>query len=186
MLTWTDSHGNLWLYGGESYATGSQTQFNNWADLWKFSPSDGEWTWVSGSSTPNQEVNFGTMGVAAASNTPGSRVDSATWIDAQGNLWLFGGTSVNGPLITAYSDLWEYSNGQWTWVLGKNQGFGGSYGTFRVAASSNYPPIRAQAAAWVDSSGHLLLFGGETAVSSSEGPNLLPNTSLNDLWEYTP
>ncbi len=187
MLSWTDSKGNLWLYGGESNSIAPQGQINFWADLWMFSPSSGQWTWVGGSSTPNQSVNFGQMGVAAASNTPGSRWDSATWTDAQGNLWLFGGTSVNGPLITAYSDLWEYSNGQWTWVLGKNQGFGSSYGTLGVAASSNYPPIRAQAAAWVDSSGHLLLFGGETAVSMSGGElDVLPNTSLNDLWEYTP
>ena len=46
---WTDSRGNLWLFGGEGYdSIGARGYLN---DLWEFNPSTNEWTWVSGSST---------------------------------------------------------------------------------------------------------------------------------------
>ena len=47
-LSWTDTNGNLWLFGG-MVATG--TQEDNLNDLWKFDPATNEWAWVSGSST---------------------------------------------------------------------------------------------------------------------------------------
>ncbi len=191
MITWSDGKGNLWLYGGESYTTAPPTRINYWADLWMFSPSSGLWTWVGGSSTPNQGTNFGQMGVAAAGNTPGSREGSATWIDASGNLWLFGGTVHNGDMPNPiYPDMWEYSpsNGQWTWMEGTQSGTGGVFGQIGVADSKNIPTIRANAAAWTNSSGQFLLFGGDTpgggALTDSGIP--FPNTALNDLWEYTP
>lgn len=189
MLFWRDSKGNLWLYGGGSYANSAQTQFNNWADLWMFSPSSGQWMWLGGSSQPNQTANFGQMGVTAAGNTPGSREDSATWIDASGNLWLFGGivSASGGDSLTMYPDLWEYSSGQWTWVGGSNSLNTVAYGKQGIAEATNLPPIRAYAATWIDGSGHLILLGGQVPGASA-GPDLLPlpNTALNDLWEYTP
>src|SRR6266566_7817520 len=46
---WTDSSGNLWLFGGEGYdSVGARGYLN---DLWKFTPSTNEWTWISGTST---------------------------------------------------------------------------------------------------------------------------------------
>ena len=50
-----------------------------------------EWTWVGGSHSIPQLGNYGTLGVAAAGNLPGSRESSSTWVDKNGNLWLFGG-----------------------------------------------------------------------------------------------
>jgi len=37
-----------------------------------------------------------------------------------GNLWLFGGSGYisSGPSGGLLNDLWEYSNGQWTWMSG--------------------------------------------------------------------
>lgn len=192
MLSWTDSKGNLWLYGGESNSIAPQGQINFWADLWMFSPSSGQWTWVGGSSTPNQSVNYGQMGVAAASNSPGSREDSATWTDAQGNLWLFGGIVHNGDVPNPiYADLWVYSvpNGQWNWMGGSQQsGFGGVYGKQGLASNKNIPAIRASAAAWNNSTGQFLLFGGDTPGAGALTDSGTPTTStaLNDLWEYTP
>jgi hypothetical protein len=58
-LTWTDAAGDLWLFGG--YGVGSPI-FN---DMWKYSPSSAQWTWVSGSNTPDATAVYGTLGVAA-------------------------------------------------------------------------------------------------------------------------
>ena len=48
--TWIDSSGNLWLFGGYGNVSSNNVYFN---DLWEYSQSTGEWTWVSGSSSTN-------------------------------------------------------------------------------------------------------------------------------------
>ena len=47
-LTWTDSNGDLWLFGGGGFD--SKGIMGNLNDLWKYSPSAAEWTWVGGAS----------------------------------------------------------------------------------------------------------------------------------------
>ena len=37
----------------------------NLGDLWKFSPSSGLWTWMSGPIATNGTVSYGTLGMAA-------------------------------------------------------------------------------------------------------------------------
>ena len=59
-------------------------------DLWKYSPSTNQWTWVSGNNTASLGV-YGTQGVSSSFNFPGSRGGSVIWIDSNGTLWLFGG-----------------------------------------------------------------------------------------------
>jgi hypothetical protein len=49
--SWIDSSGNLWLFGGYGYdSTGSVGKLN---DLWQYSPSSGQWTWVGGEDAAN-------------------------------------------------------------------------------------------------------------------------------------
>ena len=44
--SWIDSAGNLWLFGGVGYdSTGAVGNLN---DLWRYTPSTAQWTWVSG------------------------------------------------------------------------------------------------------------------------------------------
>ena len=74
-----------------------------------------EWTWISGPQTPQLPV-YGTLGTPAASNQPGNRELSASWTDANGNFWIFGGlgrdsTPVYGlsPTIKQpYSESWNF------------------------------------------------------------------------------
>ena len=48
-VSWTDSEGNLWLFGGSGFdANGNGADLN---DLWKFNPSTNEWAWMGGGST---------------------------------------------------------------------------------------------------------------------------------------
>jgi len=102
-ISWTDTSGNLWLFGGfGNDSTGTLSLLN---DLWKFDGTN--WTWTSGSQIGNGIGSYGTLGTASASNLASSRVGAVSWIDASGNLWLFGGLDANtsGNL----NDLWRFT-----------------------------------------------------------------------------
>jgi N-acetylneuraminic acid mutarotase len=185
-LTWVDGGGNLWLFGGIGLDSAGNSGLLN--DLWEYSPSTGEWTWMSGSSTVNAPAVYGTQGTAATNNVPGGRHDAVSWIDSSGNLWLFGGEGRdhNGT-IGALNDLWEFTpnttvaDATWTWVGGSDTvNAAGVYGYVGVADTANAPGARYAAVAWIDSSGNVWLHGGD-GYAASGAPGL-----LNDLWEYVP
>jgi hypothetical protein len=81
---------------------------SNLDDLWEFNLANKTWTWVSGSSTGNASGVYGVQGVAAATDIPGGRSNSASWIDSSGNLWLFGGIGTAGVYSGYFNDLWLY------------------------------------------------------------------------------
>jgi hypothetical protein len=176
-VSWVDSSGNFWLFGGFGYdSNGTHGALN---DLWKYTA--GEWTWVSGSNLVNQSGVYGAQGVPAPGNVPGARNWSAGWTDSSGHLWLFGGTGY-GPIGQSgfLNDLWRYKNGQWTWMSSSNLiGRSGAYGTQGVPATTNIPGARQNAWSWTDPAGNFWLFGGN-AIDSAGGIGL-----LNDLWKYS-
>jgi N-acetylneuraminic acid mutarotase len=180
--SWTDASGNFWLFGGIGYDAAGSTGYLN--DLWKYTPSTGLWTWVSGSNANNSSGIYGTQGTAAAGNVPGARQAAAAWIDASGNLWLFGGEGYDAAGGTGYlNDLWKFTpgTGLWTWVSGGGGiNASGVYGTLATAAAGNLPGARYSANAWIDSSGNLWLFGGIGEDATGTVGN------LNDLWRYSP
>ena len=174
---WSDSSGNLWVFGGSGFdSAGTNGDLN---DLWKFTVSTSEWTWMGGSNLANQSGVYGTEGTPAAGNIPGSRTMAVNWSDSSGNLWLLGGWDSAGAL----NDLWKYSpsSNEWTWMGGSSSANqDGVYGTEGTEASGNVPGARGNSIGWIDSSGNLWLFGGYGFDSvGTEG-------DLNDLWEYTP
>jgi N-acetylneuraminic acid mutarotase len=179
---WQDTNGNLWLFGGwGSDSTGSLGYFN---DVWEYSPSSGEWTWVSGTSLVSGGAVYGSPGVTAASNVPGGRYDAVSWRDADGNLWLFGGSGLDyAGAIGILSDLWMFSPamGEWTWVGGSNTAqVGVLTGSQCTAAAANAPGARRDATGWMDGAGNLWLFGGWGCDSNGKVGY------LNDLWKYSP
>lgn len=99
------SNGILWLFGGD--ATGLSTSDDD--DLWGFNPLTMEWVWMGGSSDNSTPVPgiYGTLGVPASGNFPGTRYSATSWTDSSGNLWLFGGTSQG--FYGNFNDLWEYT-----------------------------------------------------------------------------
>jgi hypothetical protein len=176
--TWTDTSGDLWLFGGYGYdSNGNLLPMN---DLWKF--GNGEWTWMGGPMLAGQSGNYGTLGVPSASTIPGARFEPASWTDSSGNFWMFGGNGFDSVgNESPMNDLWKYSNGQWTWVAGSSVGKqNGHYGTLGVAAASNAPGGRSCAMTWIDASGSLWLFGGAGYDESNP-----INGMLSDLWEYS-
>ncbi len=178
-ITWTDPAGNFWLFGGNS--VGNVGTLN---DLWEYGPAAGHWVWQGGSDTVGAAASYGSQGAPAATNNPGAREGAATWTDAAGNLWLFGGDSLAGQNWEEFNDLWTYnpSTGLWTWVGGsKTAANSGIYGTLGVPAAGNLPPARTDAIRWVDSAGVFWLFGGARLDSNGSY-----HAVLNDLWSYDP
>jgi len=176
-ISWTDSFGNLWLFGGFGFDPSDSGDLN---DLWEFNPTAGTWEWVSGSNSADDNGVYGTLGIASTSNVPAARtLGGSSWTDSSGNLWLFGGIGTSARL----NDLWKFNptTGSWTWVGGSNAGnASGVYGTLGVASTSNVPGARQTPLSWTDSSGNLWLFGG--LGNDSTGSSGV----LNDLWKYTP
>jgi hypothetical protein len=182
-----------------------------------------QWTWVMGSNKANQTGNYPAQPVTGAVSTitaagtcglavgdpplscqavtltgalPGSRWGASGWIDASGNLWLFGGwgldsTGTNGN--GALSDLWVYTPnatagqpGTWAWIKGSNTGAqNGIYGDelFPYKTYEIYTPGgRSNGTHWVDHNNQLWLFGGLGYDSTST----TGNGHLNDMWRYLP
>jgi N-acetylneuraminic acid mutarotase len=192
-VTWTDSNGNLWLFGGVGYDSVSADGYLN--DLWKFDPSANEWTWMGGSSTLPGDYSagpgvYGTLGAPAAGNIPSGRAGAVSWNDAKGNFWLFGGYSDSAAGTFVFNDLWEFNplTNEWAWMGGCNPSAcngsnsdsqPGVYGTLGLASPKNQPGSRDNAMSWADGKGNLWLFGGTGYDSAGNQGN------LNDLWEFS-
>ncbi len=140
--------------------------------------------------------------------TPGGRVFPATWTDAQGNRWLFGGNGYPypNPLVPAnqtlpgfLNDLWVYDQAVGGWVPANLQvlnpsldlwvdntapleveAASGVYGALGVS-SGGAPGARWGSSTWTDGAGNLWMFGGQGYDASTEDFTL-----LNDIWEWVP
>ncbi len=177
-VTWKDNSGNLWLFGGNGFASVGGLDFLN--DLWKYDITSNEWTWMSGSKNPDQVGSYGTQGVPSANNIPGARFGSLAWFE-NNHLWLFGGQGNISNNQVRFNDLWKYdiATNMWTWVSGSNTtDQNGTYGAKTVASVSNIPGARQASAAWTDNSNNFWLFGGYGFPASGN------HSYLNDLWRY--
>lgn len=186
--TWTDTDGNLWLFGGWVYDSKSIAGELN--DLWEFVPSTSEWAWMGGSSAvgphDGQSGVYGTLGTAAAGNNPGGLYAASSWIDSGGNFWLFGGQGYDGNgNFHELNALWEFNaaTAEWTWMGGSKSvssdgDVPGVYGTLGTAATGNIPGNRSDASSWTGNS--LWLFGGIGYDADGNGGY------LNDLWQFDP
>jgi len=203
---WTDLAGNLWLFGGEGWElTGNpapDTLDAPMNDLW-VCPMIGDqcqWQLVGGYNTTygaaiianaQTEAQFSVYTNVGAllpypTPVPGGRLGTATWTDASGNLWMFGGKDPGAHFL---NELWEYNTsglnivnlsnaqglGQWVFVGGSESA--DQPGTY--TGVNQVPGARVNPTSWKDSSGNFWLFGGYGFDGSG---NL---GYLNDLWEYT-
>lgn len=179
-VTWVDASGMFWLFGGLGFgASGAQNSLN---DLWRYNPSTNQWTWMKGSNSTNQTGTYGTQGTAATANNPGGRYACASYLDASGNFWVFGGLGYGASTFGRLSDLWKYnpSSNEWTWMKGtSSENQTGTYGTQGTAASGNNPGGREQIQFWTAADGDFYLLGGN-GFSASGAAN-----PLNDLWKYS-
>lgn len=147
---WTDLQGNFWLYGGSEGGGGMGYR----SDLWRFSPTTAEWTWMKGPGIPDVPESLGVQGVSSPLNNPGKADigNCVTWVDQQGNLWLL---SRNAAPITV---LWKYTiaTNEWTWMAGN---IPANYGTLGVPSAINNPDWFAESPlSWSDAAGDFWFF----------------------------
>jgi N-acetylneuraminic acid mutarotase len=197
---WTDANGHLWLFGGNGYD--AHWKYSNLNDLWQFDPSRNEWAWMGGSPTssltpggyPAQPGIYGTLGVPAPANIPGSRSSASGWTDPSGHLWLFGGVGFAADAKLGYlNDLWEFdpATNEWAWMSGSSIignhcndvpscGQPGVFGILGVPAPGNVPGGVSPAASWSDNWGQFWFFGGEDYNMEMQFGD------LNVFWRYLP
>ncbi len=175
---WIDAAGTLWLFGGTGYDVNQLNGYLN--DVWTFSPSTKEWTWVAGAQAANGAGVYGTLNTPSSSNLPGPRAGASVVHDTDGNVWLFGGQGYDANTNQGYlDDLWEYNitNKTWQYVSGSTVvNPYGVYGTFGVGSVDNAPGGRYGTAFWISKSNVLWVFGG----GGYDANSLLGD--LNDLW----
>jgi N-acetylneuraminic acid mutarotase len=168
-------NGKLYLFGGRGKIGNPITQADL-NDLWEFDPATNIWTWLkgyNGTTIPNSEGSYGTIGVASSTNLPPGRDGAMKWT-LNNKLYLMGGYASG-----IRNDLWEYdpSTNNWTWIKGANTtNQVGNYGTFGVEAATNVPGARYSSASCVVN-GKFYLFGGNDGNGSAV---------FNDLWSYNP
>lgn len=168
---WTDTSGKFWLYGGLNGQ-------NICSDLWRYDPILNEWTWMKGLHFANFYGSYGIKGVPSPNNNPpSSSYGMNSWVDLNGNFWMFGGSNMPNYV---YSDMWKYdiTTNEWTWMNGPGSpNTLGFYGAKGVSSPNNYPAPRTESSAsWTDNNGDLWLFGGEVYGTTITGNN--------DLWKY--
>lgn len=167
---WTDSAGNLCLYGGFD-------GFGLVNDFWRYNINTNLWAWIGGDSLYNENPVYGTKGVASITNTPGGQAAGMSWMDARGDIWLFEGEGrANG--------MWKYqpSTGLWTWMSGNVAADSlGNYGALCFSDTGFMPCRRfGSRASWTDDCGNFWLYGGRT----SRGPG--PYDGFDDMWFFSP
>jgi len=187
---WSDESGNLWLFGGDSYNPINKVEYYR-SDVWRFNTSTNKWALMSPVATASPQTKsggtaaiFGSLNVEAAANTPPGLLGSVAWTDANGNAWIFGGTTYSAKQSTAYPQnaLWKFNPTtlKWTWVGGsQTTGQASVAGDFGVENASYNPGARYYASSWTDASGNFWLIDGDNDPSNVNGV-------LTDIWRYNP
>ena len=179
--SWTDGS-DYYLFGGygEDDGNAPPSGLGYLGDLWRYDGTN--WFYIRGSNVRNNNGIYGMQGVTAPANQPGARRDAMSWIDASGDLWLFGGDGFPaGNPVGALNDLWRFDGTNWTWEKGDNvRNVDGVYNVQGVPNITNKPGGRESGVTWYDNFGNLWLFGGfGYDVNGNQG-------YLNDLWRYNP
>ena len=189
---WTDSSGNLWLFGGWDYDVNSiawRTErslgvqsFNEPMGM------DGRKQHGRPPRWPIRESTYGTLGTPASGNTPGGLFRPVKLVRQQWESLLFGGQGYWTPTAISTSSTAcgssDPSTTEWAWQGGSktvdSNGEPCPASTARWARPlpENIPGNRSDATSWI--SDGLWLFGGNGYDANGNGGN------LNDLWQFDP
>jgi gliding motility-associated-like protein len=132
---WTINN-ELWMFGG-------QIGLDSKNDLWSYDITLNQWAWQGGGQGINSLGNYGSLGVAAASNEPPARFSYTKWKDANGALYTFAGGNIFSNELR--NDVWKYDVGTklWTWVSGSNTiNDAGATNPFCTPNVNDYPKSR--------------------------------------------
>lgn len=165
-LSWQDKEGNLWIFGGYGYD--AKNEFGVFRDFWKYDIASNTWK------TLTESKNKVAINNDKKSDLPLPRADATTWVDQNGYFWLYGGNTGND--LQNWDDMWRYNPkaNKWDKIDGEEK-----LNKKNSEAILN-PGSRSGAASWVDESGALWFFGGQSFDIQKNG---LTNYH-NDLWTY--
>lgn len=108
--SWTDSSGNLWLFGGLGVHHSnplSNTSPHLLSDMWRFGMDNQCWELISGGESPEAAGSYGELGKAAETNFPGARTEMMAWAGEDNLLYMFGGLGLDERHFGGFmNDLW--------------------------------------------------------------------------------
>ena len=172
-VTWSDPSGVLWVFGGIGY--NENAEWGIFEDLWRYDQESDTWTVIG-------EPNKNNGGVKSRDGQPISRRNAASWIDKQGNLWMFGGQNFSD--FAHLNDLWQFNVKTKLWrSVGEKPRFNQNpnYSELNVEKTENWPGSRSNGISWVDPDGKTLwLFGGMGYDSTLAGKG----SYYSDLWKF--
>ncbi|MFP3596360.1 T9SS type A sorting domain-containing protein [Chryseobacterium sp. SIMBA_029] len=138
-------------------------------NFWMFDTAIKQWKKLNDTST----ANYGVQGVASATNFPGDRVGAVTWVDNNGDLWMYG-----NAYFPKQTDMWKYdrSANMWIWISGTQADTSSLPAQQGVASATALPKTYKDSYSWVDSQNNLWFFGGSSVITL--------NNSSNQVWKY--
>ena len=201
---WTDNAGNLWLFGGAGWELSGKSPPDtldfvmndmwvcdmSWGDFCQWQLAGGYDPAVFGATTVGAQIIKGAQNAGGLPFVaPAARLGAASWKDASGNFWLFGGSDgsrfLNDIWVFNTTSLAPYDTNTLLTKTAAWQAWGGGGldqpGIYPPSLNA-YPGARTNAVTWVDASGNFWLFGGYGFDGQS--PSILG--FLNDLWMYNP
>lgn len=167
--TWIGKDGHLWMFGGFSINRLYDSSQNRTNELWKW---DGRsWTLVL-SDTARKVGKISAVKSAPSSVImPTPRSGATAWVDAVGDVWLYGGE--NGAQINpTINELWKWNGADWKIVFASNE---------KTCDGTAQPAPRQRPSIWTDAKGQFFLFGGKMDCNSR---NYHGQNVLNDLWQW--
>ena len=180
---WVDNKGNFWIYSGSpvNYGCGSC----NFIDMWRFNPNTLEWTWIGGPDTalyvlPKYDT---AQGHFSNLNSPGMRIESTTWTDDDGNLWLAGGIVGGQSTYFGSPDVWKYdiSINQWAWMGGPKVSSSYSVHCNAIAKPvSNAGGFYGVTSCWRDSN-DVYIFSGMNKSTQGALPELIDQFAIYNM-----
>jgi hypothetical protein len=152
---WIEPDGTVVLFGGtfglQRWDAPARDKLD---DVWRFSSTDGTWTWIAGSGNLGTAASYGIPGQPNATNTPGGRSGSAAWSRPEG-LFLFSGSSG--------SDLWKFDtdSSEWTFVKGSASKPPPVLGTPGEPSPENWPSGYLNGSCWKDTNGDIWMYNSQ-------------------------
>jgi gliding motility-associated-like protein len=94
---WTDKDYRFWMFS---------TDAGNSSELCMFDPITLKFTWVAGTLSTSSGI-YGSQGIPATTNTPGSMLGACAFTAINGDLWLYGSTT-DPTTFQTINTLWRY------------------------------------------------------------------------------
>lgn len=163
----SDGSGVFYMYGGYGVASDGVGALS---DLWKYEVSTGFWTWIGGSNLKDVAAQYGTLSGSGLSE-PGGRIEANIWVDAAGDVFIFGGgTDTYTQNSNNYNSLMKFNGSDWDWLAGSS--------ALNDAGSGTQPSARRSAGGVYSSDSKFYLFGG-TDNATVNNYNL-----RSDFWSF--